>query len=91
MLNQDGIYKLKFTEPGGVVEAGVMVKNHEIIQCMMGGDIKLAGEEALSGGNLSGKEQTVKHPFLFRLRQEEGRVFLYDMIKPDCFIERTGR
>lgn len=47
MLNQDGIYKLKFTEPGGVVEAGVMVKNHEIIQCMMGGDIKLAGEEAL--------------------------------------------
>ena len=26
MLNQDGIYKLKFTEPGGVVEAGVMVK-----------------------------------------------------------------
>lgn len=35
MLNQDGIYKLKFTEPGGVVEAGVMVKNHDIIQCMM--------------------------------------------------------
>ena len=24
-----------------------LVKNHEIIQCMMGGDIKLAGEEAL--------------------------------------------
>lgn len=47
MLNKNGIYKLKFTEPGGVIEAGVMVKGHEIIQCMMGGAIELAGEEAL--------------------------------------------
>ncbi len=47
LLNQDGVYRLKFHQPGGIIEAGVMVKKHEIIQCMMGGSISLAGEETV--------------------------------------------
>ena len=50
MLEQDGVYRLNFTQPGGEIQAGVMVKGGKVVQCMMGGGIKMGSEETVLEG-----------------------------------------
>lgn len=47
MIQKDGVYMFKFTEPGGIIQAGIMIKNGRLAQCMMGGEIE-EGEEEVS-------------------------------------------
>lgn len=50
MLNEDGVYTLDFTQPGGELKAGIMVKKHQIVQCMMGGKVAIGKEEIVEVG-----------------------------------------